>query len=213
MKTIKTSEEYLLSSLTREDLSTDPFNQFDKWFKDALASDIKEPNAMTLATVNADNTPSARMVLLKDYSTRGFIFFTNYSSRKGRSLLLTNPYAALVFWWEPLQRQIRIEGIAHKLSSKLSNEYFNSRPRGSQLGAIASQQSQTLDAYETLENQYKELDQRFRNKTIERPDNWGGIVINPERFEFWQGRPNRLHDRFIYQRDDKKNWQIERLYP
>ncbi|MCB0283011.1 MAG: pyridoxamine 5'-phosphate oxidase [Calditrichaeota bacterium] len=213
MKTIKASEEYLLSSLTREDLSTDPFNQFDKWFKDALASDIKEPNAMTLATVNADNTPSARMVLLKDYSTRGFIFFTNYSSRKGRSLLLTNPYAALVFWWEPLQRQIRIEGIAHKLSSKLSNEYFNSRPRGSQLGAIASQQSQTLDAYETLENQYKELDQRFRNKTIERPDNWGGIVINPERFEFWQGRPNRLHDRFIYQRDDKKNWQIERLYP
>lgn len=213
MEIIKIQEDYLLTMLKREDLHSDPFLQFDKWFKEALSSDIKEPNAMTLATVNADNTPSARMVLLKDYSSRGFVFFTNYSSRKGRSLLLTNPYAALVFWWEPLQRQIRIEGIAHKLSSKLSDAYFKSRPRGSQLGAIASLQSQTLDSYETLQNSFNESEQKFRDKEIERPENWGGIVINPERFEFWQGRQNRLHDRFIYQRDDKKNWQIERLYP
>lgn len=206
-------ETYSLTTLDPDKLNKDPLIQFDLWFKEAVKRGIREPNAMTLATVNPDNTPSARMVLLKDYGSRGFVFFTNYDSRKGRALLHSNPYAALVFWWENLERQVRIEGIARRLSTKLSDEYFKTRPRGSQLGAIASQQSQTLDDYETLQQKYDKLEQQYKDKEPERPAHWGGIVINPERFEFWQGRPSRLHDRFVYTQTDNNNWKIDRLYP
>jgi len=204
-------KEYSLKQLDEKDVKRDPFDQFKEWFDDAVNAEVKEPNAMMLATSTSDGKPSARMVLLKGFDKEGLTFFTNFNSRKA-SLLDSNPCAALVFFWPELERQIRIEGIVEKVSEKESNEYFNSRPEGSRVGAWASPQSQVIPNREFLELLYTEIETKFKGKKIPRPERWGGFRVIPSLFEFWQGRPNRLHDRIQYSKADN-NWIIERLAP
>jgi pyridoxamine 5'-phosphate oxidase len=191
---------------------TNPFSLFHSWFREAGRTSVKEPNAMTLATADADGKPSARMVLLKDYGEAGFIFFTNYESRKGRELTL-NPFAGLVFWWEVLQKQIRIEGKIGRLSAEESDHYFRSRPRGSQIGAWASRQSSILESYNQLRQQYAQAESAFSGKEVSRPAYWGGFRLIPDRFEFWQAGPNRLHHRQQFVREKENQWRIEVLSP
>jgi pyridoxamine 5'-phosphate oxidase len=202
---------YTRAQLTEADVNPDPMRQFQLWFEQALAAEILEPNAMTLATATKDGTPSARIVLLKGVSDRGFVFFTNYESRKGQELA-ENPQAALVFLWKALERQVRIEGTVEKVSDAETVAYFHSRPRESQLGAWVSNQSQVIANREVLEQRLAELSQQYQDQEIPRPPHWGGYCVIPRTIEFWQGRPSRLHDRLRY-RLDNYHWIIERLAP
>lgn len=204
-------EEYGTHGLRRSDLSPDPFQQFGIWFTAALEAGIRDVNAMTLATTSPDGHPTARVVLLKGYSHEGFLLFTNFQSEKARHLA-ANPSAALLFLWKELERQIRIEGVAERVEREESVRYFHSRPRGSQLGAWVSHQSEVIDARRILEARLAEMEERFAGREIPLPAYWGGYRIKPSRFEFWQGRPNRLHDRFRYVRENG-SWRIERLAP
>ena len=202
--------DYANIPLRREDLDEDPIAQFDRWFEDAKAGVAVLPEALTLATTDEQGRPSARIVLLKGFDQSGFTFFTNYDSRKSRELA-ANPHAALVFWWPPLERQVRIEGTVSRVSESESNAYFATRPRGSQLGAWASNQSGTIEEG-VLEERLSEIEKRFADSEVPRPPHWGGFRLRPEMIELWQGRPNRLHDRFRYLRTGDR-WAIDRLAP
>ena len=204
--------EYTARGLRRTDLDPDPFKQFGRWLDEALEADLTDANCMTLATAAPGGGPSARMVLLKGFDERGFVFFTNYESAKGRQLA-ANPRAALVFYWAELERQICIEGTASKVPRAESEAYFKSRPRGSQLGAWASAQSEVVASREVLEQELGRLTEKYRGAEIPLPPNWGGYRVRPETIEFWQGRPNRLHDRLRYLRQPGGGWMIERLAP
>ncbi|MCA8503090.1 pyridoxamine 5'-phosphate oxidase [Burkholderia multivorans] len=204
---------YSRASLDEADAAPDPFAQFDRWFNEALAAKLPEPNTMTLATVGADGRPSARIVLVKGVDERGFVFFTNYESRKGRDLA-AHPYAALLFYWIELERQVRIEGRVEKTSADESDRYFASRPVGSRIGAWASEQSAVIDSRATLEAREKAFSERYGDDPP-RPPHWGGYRVVPDTVEFWQGRPSRLHDRLVYTRDAAAphGWTISRLSP
>lgn len=203
--------EYIGGGLRRAELDPDPIKQFERWFTAAFKAHILDANAMTLATC-VDGKPFARVVLLKDFDDRGFVFFTNYFSEKGRQLD-KNPNVALVFYWMEVERQIRIEGKVEKTSREESEEYFHSRPFGAQLGAWASQQSRVIDARRVLDARLEEMKQRFSEGQIPLPPHWGGYRVIPQRIEFWQGRPDRLHDRFRYTRQGDGSWSIDRLAP
>lgn len=206
-------KEYTLYGLHRVDLLADPFEQFSRWFEESVHSaGDREPNAMTLATATADGQPSARVVLLKGFDHRGFIFFTNYQSRKGEQLK-QNPRAALNFHWPWLERQIQIEGSVETVSRAESQAYFDKRPLGSRLGAIVSAQSGVIANRRELEDRLKEAEKQFSDTNPPVPDAWGGYRVFPDRMEFWQGRENRLHDRFLYVRQSDGSWQIDRLSP
>jgi len=205
-------KEYNLHRLDPQKMEEDAIMQFGQWFQDAVRSGLDEVNAMTLATSSADGLPSARIVLLKGYSKEGFQFFTNYESFKGKQLM-ENPRACLVFFWKELQRQIRITGLVEKLSSEKSDDYFNSRPEGSRIGAWASPQSEVIENSEWLDQRAKQLAADFAGGVIPRPPYWGGFLVRPVTIEFWQGRPDRLHDRLQYSLQENGNWLIERLAP
>lgn len=205
-------KDYRLRSLSEQDAAPDAIVQFGSWWNDVLISEITEPNAMTLATSSADGVPSARIVLLKGYDQRGFVFFTNYNSYKGLQLS-ENPRACLVFFWKELERQVRILGVIEKVSGAESDEYFNSRPEGSKIGAMISPQSQVIENREWLEAQVAGASQQISGKDIIRPAYWGGYRVKPAIMEFWQGRENRLHDRLQYSLSDSGKWKIERLAP
>jgi len=205
-------KEYRLQSLLEKDVEADPIVQFEKWWKQAIASDIEEVNAMTLATCTHEGKPSARIVLLKEIRKDGFIFFTNYNSKKGTQLH-QNPFASLVFFWKELERQIRVEGEIEKISGKESDEYFSKRPIQSRIGAWSSPQSEVIKNREVLEANVSYYNERFKSQHIPRPQHWGGYIVKPTLVEFWQGRPGRLHDRLQYVRNKKNLWIIERLAP
>jgi pyridoxamine 5'-phosphate oxidase len=206
-------KEYTLRGLHRNELDPDPFLQFGRWFDESVrTAGDREPNAMTLATASKQGTPSARIVLLKGFSERGLIFFTSYESRKARDLA-ENPRAALNFHWPWLERQIQIEGSVEEVSREESEIYFNKRPMGSRLGAIVSKQSSIIESREVLEHKLEQVAAEYRTSTPPVPELWGGYLVCPERFEFWQGRENRLHDRFLYSRKTGGGWQIDRLSP
>ncbi|MEO1432992.1 MAG: pyridoxamine 5'-phosphate oxidase [Cyanobacteria bacterium J06633_8] len=205
-------QDYTLQGLSETEVDSNPFIQFKEWFDVALSADILEPNAMTVATTTPEGKPSARMVLLKDFDERGFVFYTNYNSQKAQELA-ENPQAALVFWWPQLQRQVRISGRVEKVSEMESDKYFYSRPLKSRLGAWASNQSEVIENREILEQQLEELQEKYYNKDVPRPSHWGGIRVIPAEIEFWQGRSSRLHDRLVYRRNYDGDWKIERLSP
>ena len=204
--------EHAVHGLRRRDLDPDPLKQFSNWFTAAIEAEIRDVNAMSLATAGRDGKPTVRIVLLKGFDQDGFVFFTNYESEKGVQLE-ANPYAALAFYWIELDRQIRISGKAEKTSRKESERYFRSRPIGSQLGAWASRQSEVLDARRVLDARMAEMTERFAGKPTPLPPHWGGYRVKPDVMEFWQGRPNRLHDRFRYRLQSDGSWLIERLAP
>lgn len=204
--------DYQMQSLLEKDVDNNPFNQFNAWWDDAVKSELDEVNAMTLATATAAGLPSARIVLLKSVSEEGFVFFTNYNSNKGKELE-ENPNACLVFFWKELERQIRITGKVKKVSAAESEEYFQSRPEGSRIGAWASPQSQVIASREIIEENISKYTIQFANTKITRPPHWGGYIVMPSVIEFWQGRPNRLHDRIRYSLIKEGNWKIERLAP
>jgi pyridoxamine 5'-phosphate oxidase len=205
-------KEYTRAGLRDADADRDPIEQFRIWFDQALAADLHEPNAMTLATATPDGRPSARIVLLKSFDERGFVFYTNYEGRKGRELE-ENPYCALVFYWGELERQVRIEGQAFRVSGEESDTYYRSRPQGSKLGAWTSEQSRPVQDRRTLEKRLQELETQYEGREVPRPPFWGGYRIEPEEIEFWQGRENRLHDRLLYRRPEGGVWRIKRLQP
>jgi len=190
-------QDYKNSTLTEEEAPKDPFILFEKWFSEALQSGIYEPNAMTLSTAALSGKPSSRIVLLKGFDGEKLTFYTNYQSQKGKDLE-ANPQVSLLFFWPELERQIRIGGLASKNSGEEARQYFQSRPRGSQLGALASPQSQIIPNREFLDQKWKELDHQYQDKEIPKPENWGGYHVHPYEFEFWQGRTSRLHDRICY---------------
>ncbi len=203
--------EYKKGTLDEKDVDKNPFVQFDRWFKEAVKSEIPEVNAMAIATANKQGRPSARTVLLKQFDEKGFVFFTNYESAKAKDIA-ENPQAALLFFWEPLERQIRIVGTVEKVTVAESFEYFRSRPIDSQLGAWASQQSSVISARALLEKAFGEMLEKFKNGEIPLPPFWGGLRIIPDEFEFWQGRTSRLHDRISY-KNNNGVWSINRLSP
>jgi pyridoxamine 5'-phosphate oxidase len=205
-------KNYSQKSLSETEVAADPIQQFSGWWDEAVASEIDEVNAMTLATASLDGMPAARIVLLKDFSAGGFSFFTNYNSFKGQQLA-ENPKACLVFFWKELERQVRITGLIEKLPAAASDAYFQSRPVGSQVGAIASPQSQVIENREWLDEHYAKLEKSLAAQQIERPSHWGGYIVRPVIVEFWQGRPSRLHDRLQYTLDESGTWKIERLAP
>jgi pyridoxamine 5'-phosphate oxidase len=205
-------KEYKLQTLSENQILQNPFQQFKKWWNEALHSKIEEANAMTLATSSGDGVPSARIVLLKGFDEKGFVFFTNYESYKGMQLL-ENPRACLVFFWKELERQIRITGLVEKTSNQISDEYFNSRPEGSRIGAVASPQSRVITDRNWLEQNEENVRSQFEGKEIKRPMHWGGYRVKPVTIEFWQGRPNRMHDRIQYNLQEDASWKIERLAP
>lgn len=205
-------QEYSQQGLQESEVDRDPIIQFERWFNQALEAQLREPNAMTLATVTTEGRPAARVVLLKGFDHRGFVFYTNYTSRKGQELART-PFAALVFWWADLERQVRIEGAVEKVAAQESDAYFHSRPRGSRLGAWASDQSQVVADRAAMEERLRTLEEKYRDQEIPRPPHWGGYRLIPSVIEFWQGRPNRLHDRLRYVRQEDNHWLIERLAP
>lgn len=204
-------KEYTKAGLSRKNLHADPVEQFRLWFDQALAVDLTEPNAMVLATVDEGGSPSQRTVLLKAYDERGFVFFTNYYSRKSRHME-GNPAVSLIFTWLDLERQVIIGGKAEKISTVESLRYYASRPRGSQIGAWVSRQSEVITSRQLLEMKWEEMKRKFASGQIPLPDFWGGYRVVPEEMEFWQGRPNRLHDRFLYARDGE-GWAVQRLSP
>ncbi len=208
-------KDYQSTRLDRTKMLPNPYEQFEQWLQEAINSEILEANAMALATSNKASRPSLRMVLLKGYKEQqGFFFYTNYHSRKGQELI-QNPHAALLFYWDLLERQIRIEGSIQKASPAISDQYFNSRPKKSRIGAIASPQSSILSSRTELEQRVKDYEQQYANtEQIKRPDHWGGFVLIPHTFEFWQGQSSRLHDRFQYRLQETDNtWQLDRLAP
>jgi pyridoxamine 5'-phosphate oxidase len=204
-------KEYSSDFLNEDNLEKDPYEQFQKWLNLAMISQVPEPNAMTLSTVDSAGKPSSRIVLLRGFDTNGFVFFTNYKSRKGNDLS-ADPFACINFFWPTLERQVRIEGTVKKTDDAVSDEYFKSRPRFSQLGAWASEQSNVIQSRSELDSKLKELEQKFNGHPVPRPAHWGGYCLSPSRFEFWQGRPNRLHDRFQFELRNNI-WEIERLSP
>jgi pyridoxamine 5'-phosphate oxidase len=197
--------------LRRADLASDPLDQFRSWFAEAGAA-LEVPEAMAVATATADGAPSVRMVLLKDVGERGLVFYSHYTSRKGRELQ-ANPQAALLFHWSPLGRQVRVEGTVERVSAAQSDAYFATRPRGAQLGAAASRQSEPLASREELDARLAELERGLGGDEVPRPPTWGGLLLVPAAWEFWQHRGSRLHDRFRYERDPSGGWRIERLFP
>jgi pyridoxamine 5'-phosphate oxidase len=205
-------KDYGIAGLLEKDLAKNPFRQFEQWFQEAEAAKIAEPNAMTLATVGRDGRPSARTVLLKGSDGRGFVFYTNYESRKGRELD-TNPRATLLFAWVPMERQIIIEGPVARVSREESEAYFHSRPRMSQLAAWASPQSTVVAGRAVLEESFRVIEKKYEGREVPLPPNWGGFRVNPETVEFWQGRRSRLHDRLRYRRETGGDWVVERLAP
>jgi pyridoxamine 5'-phosphate oxidase len=205
--------EYTRADLLEKDILPDPIQQFDRWFTDATNAAITEANAMSVATADAaTGGPSVRVCLLKGFDERGFVFYTNYASRKGRELA-ANPRAALCFYWQPLERQVRIEGTVEKVTREESEAYFHSRPIGAQIGAWVSHQSETLASREELDAREQELLRKFAGRTVPLPPSWGGCRVIPTKMEFWQGRPSRLHDRIEYVRTADGKWQIRRLSP
>ena len=202
----------MTSQLLESDLDPNPFVQFERWFEDAKRAQPEMPEAMTLATADAEGSVSARIVLLKSFDARGFVFFTNYNSRKS-SQLRDNPRAALVFYWPATERQVRIEGAVVKTTEEESDAYFATRPRGSQLGAWASEQSRVIAGRGDLDERFRQMDSTYRDVTIPRPPHWGGYRLIPITIEFWQGRADRLHDRFAYRLREAKDWVIERMAP
>ncbi|HEY2102976.1 MAG TPA: pyridoxamine 5'-phosphate oxidase [Chthoniobacterales bacterium] len=211
VEVIALRQEYSVHGLRRIDLDPDPFRQFGIWFTAAIETGVRDVNAMTLATVSPDGQPTGRVVLLKGYGHDGFVFYTNYQSEKGQHIE-KNPRVGLVILWKELERQIRIDGVAEKIPREESIRYFHSRPVGSQLGAWVSHQSEVIDARRVLDARLAELTERFAGQEIPLPPHWGGYRVRPDRFEFWQGRPNRLHDRFRYTREDKC-WRLDRVAP
>ncbi len=205
-------KEYKLKNLDEADAAGNAIKQFGQWWQDAINSEIDEVNAFTLATAAADGKPAARIVLLKGYDEKGFVFFTNYQSHKGQQLA-TNPQGCMVFFWKELERQIRIEGYIEKISSKESDEYYFSRPLSSQVGAWASPQSSVIKNRDIIEDNVKKYEAQFADSSISRPPHWGGYRLQPKTIEFWQGRPSRLHDRLLYTLLENNEWKIERLAP
>lgn len=203
--------EYMLKTLSEEDIDKNPFEQFSIWFNEAVNSQLKDPNACTLATCGEDLIPHARVVLLKKYDERGFVFFTNYNSKKAKNISF-NPNVCLNFAWLELERQIRINGTCKKLPLSESISYFASRSRGSQLGAWVSEQSSIISSRNILQIQLAKMKEKFQNSTIPLPDFWGGYILEPKFIEFWQGRQNRLHDRLCYKKEQNA-WKIQRLAP
>ena len=203
---------YSKKKLLEKKAAADPFGQFAKWWKQALKAGIEEVNAMTLATASADGVPSARIVLLKDFTANGFSFYTNYSSFKGRQLA-ENPKACLVFFWKELERQVRITGLVEKLPEEASTAYFQSRPFESQVGALVSPQSEVIAGRDWLDNSYAEKLKEMEGRPVNRPAQWGGYLVKPVIVEFWQGRPGRLHDRLQYSLQESGEWKLERLAP
>ncbi len=209
----KYRKSYEKSELVETSIPEDPINLFHKWFHEVEDfGGVDEVNAMTVSTIGLDGFPKSRVVLLKKYNEEGFIFFTNYNSQKGKAIL-NNPNVCLSFFWTSMERQVIIKGIAEKTSDIVSDNYFDSRPDGSKLGALASSQSEVIPNRAFLENELKELEQKFEGKPIPRPTHWGGFIIKPIEVEFWQGRPNRLHDRIVYKLSENYDWNIARLSP
>lgn len=205
-------QNYETRPLVESEANKDPFQQFKLWLDEALAADFVEPNAMNIATLSQDGDISSRMVLLKGFDEQGFVFFTNYNSNKADDLESAKQ-AALNIWWDKLHRQVRINGDVEKVSRQETVEYFHSRPRGSQIGAIASEQSQVIKNHSVLADEYSRIEALYEGKEIPCPEHWGGYRVIPAKFEFWQGRPNRLHDRLRYKKSKSGDWDIERLSP
>lgn len=206
-------KEYTQSELDESSVLSQPIEQFERWFQEALSAELPEPNAMHLSTADAEGRPSGRMVLIKGIEAGGILFFTNYESRKGQQLA-ANPYAALTFFWPELERQVRIEGRVEKTSAERSEAYFRTRPKGSRIGAWSSPQSKVIAGRRELEQHLNQYHDQFADKDdIPLPSFWGGYLLQPSRFEFWQGRPNRLHDRIEYLEQPNGAWQIQRLAP
>ena len=204
-------KDYLKSSLSESDVALEPYTQFSKWWEEAINAHIDEVNAMTLATSTVNGIPSARIVLLKGFDQNGFVFFTNYTSRKGKEIE-ENPNVALLFFWKELERQVRIVGKIHKLNGEASDAYFESRPEGSKIGAWASPQSEVVENRELMEERVVKIEEKFKSIHINRPDFWGGYIVDPSSIEFWQGRYSRLHDRILYTKKEV-HWDIQRLAP
>lgn len=205
-------KSYIKGELIEENVPEDPMALFQKWFYQVHESSDTETNAMTVSTLGLDGFPKARVVLLKRFNEEGFVFYTNYESEKGKAIA-ANPHICLSFFWHAHERQIIIKGLAEKVAPNMSDGYFESRPEGSKLGALVSNQSEVIESREVLEKRLQALEEKFRGKEIPRPDFWGGFLVKPISIEFWQGRPNRLHDRIRYQLEDDFNWKIERLQP
>lgn len=204
--------DYSHKSLSEKDVDANPIKQFAGWWDDAVHSKIDEVNAMTLATASVDALPSARIVLLKEFNEKGFVFFTNYESYKAKQMA-ENPKACLVFFWKELERQVRVTGLIEKIDSKQSDEYFQSRPEASRIGAWASPQSRVIESRHWIDEKFNELVKEMEGTHISRPPHWGGYIVKPVEIEFWQGRPSRLHDRIQYSLDENGGWKIERLAP
>jgi pyridoxamine 5'-phosphate oxidase len=208
----KLRKEYTSTGLSKEQLLADPFEQFERWFKQACDAQLAQPDAMVVSTVDADGYPTSRAVLLKSFDREGFVFYTNYESNKAQHIA-RNPNVSLLFLWTDLERQIQIRGRAEKISKAESLKYFLTRPKGSQLGAWCSPQSSVINSRSILEQKLAEMKAKFQNKEIPLPDFWGGYRVTPNSFEFWQGRESRLNDRFLYTPADDNSWQLERLAP